>query len=181
MANLGRVALRAAACVALWCASASVQLAWAQDLYHRPGLWWDEQGRPFKMDQLGGQSSVVTLAYGACRRICSTSVRLLQDLQARADARGVSLQFVVIGLDPQEDRPQDWADFRRERQLMRPNWHFLTGDAASVSRVAQALGVRVWRVDSHWMHDFKMVLLTPNGRILRSIEQFNAPLDTLLP
>jgi cytochrome oxidase Cu insertion factor (SCO1/SenC/PrrC family) len=153
----------------------------AQDLSRSGGRWVDDQARAYSLDALRGDYSVVTLAYGACRRVCSTSLRLMQQVQALADARGVALNFVVVGLDPEQDKPADWAAFRRDRALTRSNWRFLSGDADAVRRIAHDLGVRYWRYGEHTMHDFRIALLSPEGRVLRSVDAFDADLRTLLP
>ena len=164
------------AALCLWAGSVS-----AQDLYRSSGRWVDDQARVYSLDSLRGQFTVVTLAYGACRRVCSTSLRLMQRVQSLADERGLTLSFVVIGLDPEEDKPADWAELRRDRALTRSNWHFLSGDAEAVRGVANGLGVRYWRYDQHTMHDFRITLLSPEGRILRGVDAFDADLRTLLP
>jgi cytochrome oxidase Cu insertion factor (SCO1/SenC/PrrC family) len=121
------------------------------------------------------------MAYGACRRVCSSSLRVLEKLQALADERQVRLNIVVVGLDPSQDKPIDWAEFRAERKLNRPNWQFLSGDAASVHSLAQLLGVRYWRYGEHTMHDFRIVLLSAQGQPLRSMDHVDEGLATLLP
>jgi cytochrome oxidase Cu insertion factor (SCO1/SenC/PrrC family) len=153
----------------------------AQDFYRDPALWLDDAAQPLHLESLRGHYSVLTLAYGACRRICSTSLRILERVQSLADRDGVAVDFVVIGLDPVADRPADWAAFRQQQGLQRPNWHFLTGDAAATQAMLQRLGVRAWRVDAHLLHDFKIVLLSPQGRVLRSMETFDQPPALLLP
>jgi cytochrome oxidase Cu insertion factor (SCO1/SenC/PrrC family) len=147
----------------------------------RQSVWRDDLNQVFDVDGLRTRQVIVTLAYGACRRVCSTSLRLLERLQSIADERGVALDFVVVGLDPGEDRPEDWHAFRRQRGLVRDNWHFLTGDDAAVRGLAQRLSVRVWRYDSHLMHDFRIVSLSPGGRVLHTIDRFDQPLASLLP
>jgi cytochrome oxidase Cu insertion factor (SCO1/SenC/PrrC family) len=155
--------------------------AWAQDVYRADGRWLDDQARAYRLDALRGMPTVVTMAYGACRRVCSTSLRVMEKLQALADERRVDMNFVVIGLDPAEDKPADWAEFRAERKLRRANWQFLSGDEASTRALASRLGVHYWRYGEHTMHDFKIVLLSPQGQPLRSIDRFDQPLATLLP
>jgi protein SCO1/2 len=164
------------AVLCLWGGSTS-----AQDLYRSGGRWLDDQGRTYTLDSLKGSFTVATLAYGACRRVCSSSLRLMQKVQSLADERGLVLNFVVIGLDPEQDKPADWAEFRRDRALTRSNWRFLSGDADAVRRVANHLGVRYWRYGEHTMHDFRIALLSPDGRVLRSVDAFDADLLTLLP
>ncbi len=88
---------------------------------------------------------------------------------------------MVVGLDPQADRPADWAAYRAERHLVRANWRFLTGDEAAVRQLARRLGLRYWRYGDHTMHDLRIVLLSEKAEPLRSIATFDAPLETLLP
>ena len=166
----------AAALLGLACAAAS-----AQSTLLGPAVWIDDTGQPFRLQALAGGHTVLTLAYGACRRICSTSLRLMEQAQALADERGVRLNFVVVGLDPTQDKPADWAAFRAERHLARDNWHFLTGDDKAVRAMAQSLGVNYWRAGDHVMHDFKIVLLSPAGQVLRSMDRFAQPAAELLP
>ena len=153
----------------------------AQDIYGGGAIWRDEQSHAFRLDALRGRATVLTMAYGACRRICSTSLRLMENIQTLADARGEALNFVVVGLDPAHDTPADWAAFRDERKLGRATWHFLSGDDAATRALAEQLRIHYWRYDDHVMHDFRIVLLSPEGRVVRSIERFDAPLASLLP
>jgi cytochrome oxidase Cu insertion factor (SCO1/SenC/PrrC family) len=151
------------------------------DLYDDRGPWLDDRGQPWRFESLRGRHCVLTLAYGACRRICSTSLRVLETVQRLADERGKDLDFVVIGLDPDEDKPADWAALRQDRHLKRSNWHFLWGDRAVSGAAAQWLGVKVWRIDSHLMHDYKIALIGPSGQVLRTVQRYGDPAATLLP
>jgi protein SCO1 len=155
--------------------------AHAQDVYRIDGRWLDDRSHAYALRSLRGTPSVVTMAYGACRRICSTSLRMLERLQALADERHVALNFVVLGLDPIQDRPADWAAYRAERKLQRANWQFLSGDANSVRQTANLLGVHYWRYGEHTLHDFRIVLLSADGRLLRSMDRFDQDLAGLLP
>lgn len=165
-------------CVAIACACSGA--ASAQSLY-KGGHWFDELARPYDLQALNGRYAIVTFAYGACRKVCSTSLQLMQQLQQRAQERHLALNFVVFGIDPEHDKPADWAQLRRDRHIDAPNWAFLSGDAASIARVARGLGVRYWRYGEHTMHDFRIVLLSPSGTIVRSIDAFDEDLEALLP
>jgi protein SCO1 len=156
-------------------------LASAQDMYRGGGHWLDDQGRPYQLESLYGTPTVITMAYGACRRVCSTSLRILEQAQALADSRHLSVNFVVVGLDPQADRPEDWAAFRAEHKLARANWQFLSGDEVSTRQLARRLGVRYWRYGEHTLHDLRIVLLSQQGLALRSVEAFDQDVQTLLP
>jgi cytochrome oxidase Cu insertion factor (SCO1/SenC/PrrC family) len=156
-------------------------VATAQDIYRPAGQWRDDKGRPFKLETLYGTPTVITMAYGACRRVCSTSLRMMEEVQGLADARGIRLNFVVVGLDPEADKPEDWAAYRADRHLTRPNWQFLSGDEVSTRQLARRLGVRYWRYGEHTLHDLRVVLLSESAQPVRRIASFDDRLDTLLP
>jgi cytochrome oxidase Cu insertion factor (SCO1/SenC/PrrC family) len=145
------------------------------------GPWVDHRGQPFATESLRASATIVSMAYGACRRVCSSSLRVLEQIQARADARAFALNFVVIGLDPAQDRPADWAAYRAQRKLNRGNWHFLSGDAAATASIAQRLGVRYWRYGEHTMHDFRILRLSAEGRIVAEMTTHDQDLAALLP
>jgi hypothetical protein len=47
--------------------------------------------------------------------------------------------------------------------------------------MASQLGVHYWRYGEHTMHDFKIVLLSAQGRVLRSMDRFDQDPGVLLP
>lgn len=153
----------------------------AQGLYGVRGPWLDDQARPYRLDSLAGSYSVFTMAYGACRRVCSTSLRVMEDLHRLAEARHVALEFVVVGLDPSEDKPADWATLRTDMRLNFPNMQFLSGDERSVPRLAAWLGVHYWRYGEHTLHDFRIVLVSPQGKVVRAMNAFDEDATKLLP
>jgi cytochrome oxidase Cu insertion factor (SCO1/SenC/PrrC family) len=146
-----------------------------------PGTWLDDQGRPFRWATLRGNFTVVNMAYGACRRVCSTSLRRMEELQSRADARHLAISFVVVGIDPELDRPADWASYRVDHKLGRKNWQFLTGDQDATRQLAARLGVRYWHYGDHVMHDFRIALLAPDGRVVAALNAADDDLGKLIP
>ena len=153
----------------------------AQVMYSVPGPWVDDAATPFHLESLTGGYTVVTMAYGACQRVCSTTVRRIEQLHELARLRHVSLNFVVFGLDPAEDKPSDWAAFRASRHLSFANLQFLSGAPAATRRMANWLGIGVWRYGEHTMHDFRIVLVSPTGTVVRSISHFDDDVELLLP
>jgi cytochrome oxidase Cu insertion factor (SCO1/SenC/PrrC family) len=153
----------------------------AQGVYATAGPWLDEASAPFRLESEAGTYTIATMAYGACQRVCSTSVRKLMELHALAERRHVQLNFLVFGLDPSADKPSDWATFRAERHLPYANLQFLSGTPAATRRIADRLGIHYWRIDEHTMHDFRIVLLSPAGVVVRSITHFDDDVADLLP
>lgn len=170
-----------ASVTAITATAAWADAVWAADLYDGLPPWLDDQSHSYSLLALRGTPAVMTLAYGACRRVCSGSLRVMEQVQALADQRHVALNFVVVGLNAAEDKPADWAQLRLERHLSRPNWQFLSGPDPAIRRLAQRLGVRYWHYGEHTMHDFRIVLLSADGAIVRTMDAVDQPLERLLP
>jgi len=130
----------------------------------------DDHGMPRELAEWQGRAVILTMGYGACRSVCSSTLRTLEELQADADRRGVVIDVIVASIDPDEDTPQAWAQYRKARKLLRANWCFLTGSPGDTRRLARFLGLRYWRYDEHLMHDFRIVRLAADGSITATLD-----------
>src|SRR5947207_4547334 len=130
----------------------------------------DDHGTPRELAEWQGRAVILTMGYGACRSICSSTLRTLEELQADADRRSVAIDVIVASIDPGEDTPQAWAQYRKARKLARTNWSFLTGSPGDTRRLARFLGLRYWRYDEHLMHDFRIVRLAADGSIAAALD-----------
>lgn len=162
----------------LWLAGSAAQAR--ASLFSIADPWLDEQGRPATLVHWRGRPTVVAMEYSACRFVCSVYWRRLMQLQAEADRQGIELQFVILSIDPENDTPAQWRDYRRARDLKRANWHFLTGTRAMTTRAAGLLGVKWWYDEGHLMHDFKIVRLEPDGAVGAALTSYDEPVARLL-
>jgi len=140
----------------------------------------DDHGGTRALAEWRGRPVVVAMAYGACRSICSTTLRTLEAAQAQADRKGIALDFVVVSIEPAEDTPQAWSDYRKARHLERANWTFLSGSKAATRTLASFLGIRFWSYDEHVMHDFKILRLDAQGAIEATLDWNHRQLEPLL-
>lgn len=140
----------------------------------------DDHGSTRALSEWRGRPVVIAMAYGACRSICSTTLRTLEAAQAQADRQGTAVEFVIVSIDPVEDTPQAWADYRKARHLERTNWTFLSGSKTATRLLARFLGVKFWSYDDHVMHDFKILRLDAQGAIGAALDWNHRQLDSLL-
>ena len=171
--------LRGLMCAGLGVAAAPARAA-APGIWQLGGTWRDDQDRRVTMAAWSGRPALLTMAYGSCRRVCSTTLRLLQRAQQAADARGLELEVVVVSLDPAVDTPAAWRQFREERSLQRGNWHFLGGSPALTRRVADFLELRYWVYDDHVLHDFRIAAIDPAGRVAARMDWVDDSPDALV-
>jgi cytochrome oxidase Cu insertion factor (SCO1/SenC/PrrC family) len=130
-----------------------------------PHDWIDDQGHPFDLHALRDRPTFVTMAYATCHRICPGTMLRFQSWQKQFDARGVQVEFVIVGYDPESDDAHAWHHYRESRHLTAGNWHFLVGTPQTVRQFAKSLGFEFWKVDEHVMHEDRVVLLDPQGPV----------------
>lgn len=144
----------------------------------------DENGKPVKLvDYAGDKPLVLALVYYSCPRLCTEvlngSVRMLRAMERLSI--GADFRFAAVSIDPNET--PEIAAKKRETYLEAlgsagpgapsggaaagDGWHFLTGDQASITRLARTVGFRyVWDEHSQqFAHDGGIVVITPEGKI----------------
>jgi protein SCO1 len=138
-------------------------------LYRAPLRWTDDTGKSVALADWQGRPVILTMAYSSCRRTCSTTMLRLQEIQRVLDVRGKNAEFIVVSYDAEGDGPRAWMQYRQTRNLNRDNWHFLTGNKADTRRFAHLLGFDYWFMESHVVHEFKIVVLDDKGVVSREI------------
>ena len=136
----------------------------------RAATWRDSDGSEFKFSSARASRVVVTMAYTACRQVCSPTILVLNDLQQKLDELKQPAEFIVVTLDPQNDSPAEWLDYRKRRGLTRSNWRFLTGSESDTRRLARLLEINSWTYHEHIVHDFRIVVFDPHWRTLANVD-----------
>lgn len=174
------------ACAALLCAVPASLHAGAgagsggARLDELPQAWRDDAGQPLALADLVGHRVIMSMAYTRCHYICPTTFGELQRMQRQLDARGEQASFVIVGYDADYDDPRSWHEYRRSHRFNRPNWHFLTGSAPDVRRLARQLGFDFWNYDTHVMHDSRIVFFDSKGLFSGAVSPANGDWTALL-
>jgi protein SCO1/2 len=134
----------------------------------------DESGRAIRLGSLlGKRPAVFVLAYYRCPNLCTIILNSLddslRDLEATA---GKDFDVIVVSIDPHET-PALAAEKKRSyiRHYGRPGaevgWHLLTGDAAAIRRVADAVGYRYFydNDSKQFAHPSGIAIVSPRGTI----------------
>jgi protein SCO1/2 len=136
----------------------------------------DETGRDVELTSLTrGRPALLTLVYYRCPMLCTqVADGLVRGLQPVTLEPGADYDVVFVSIDPTET--PDLAAAKKRETVRRfgragtaAGWHFLTGDEASIRRLADAVGFR-YRFDAHsgqFAHAAGVVVLTPGARIAR--------------
>jgi protein SCO1/2 len=120
---------------------------------------------------LGHRPTILAVGYFHCPNLCGLVRNDLLNALSRLDA-GRPYSLVVLSIDPSETnadarsaRAADVARFDHPGDTA--DWHYLTGSAASITAVTQAVGFRS-RYDTkfkQFLHPAGLVFLTGNGTV----------------
>jgi len=156
--------------------------AWSAEpnFYELPNIFTNDRGKALHLAEWTGKPMILTMEYSNCRFMCSTTFTQLKEVQAVADKKKIDIDFVIISLDPDNDTPEAWQQYRKTKDIERDNWHLLTGSKATTKEIASLIGIKYWSMDENILHDFKVVRLNAKGEIERSITEYGVEPEYLL-
>jgi len=133
----------------------------------------DEEGREVTLRSLVDRPTVLTLNYFRCAGICSPQLNGVAETINRTLAKiGEQYRIVTISFD-ERDTPEIAARKRTNylQEVRRPitpsDWRFLTSDAATSKKIADAVGFKFKRVGDDFLHPGALMFLSPKGQVTR--------------
>lgn len=143
----------------------------------------DAHGRAVHLSDYfrAGRPVVIVLGYYRCPNLCSTTLHsLIASLRAIPFTVGKEFDVVMVGIDPRETpaiAARQGATYVRDYGHGPAGWHFLTGDANAVHRLAAAVGFRyVYDAQAEeFVHPAGAIVVTGAGRISRYLYGVDFP------
>lgn len=137
--------------------------------------WTTDQGKTVRLSDWKGRKVVMAMFYGSCHGSCPMIVQKLRKVETLFETNRVDAEFVLVSFDPSNDTPETLRAYRKRIGLKSDRWTMLVGKNEDVRRLSMLLGVK-YREDAssgEIMHDNKILLLSENGEILRTLENLN--------
>ncbi|MGI9483099.1 MAG: SCO family protein [Hyphomicrobiales bacterium] len=134
---------------------------------------------PVKLSDFEGKPLVISLVYTACADVCPAVIdNLYPAIEAAQSALGKdSFSVVTVGFDVSQDSPERMRSFARTRGIDLPNWHFLSGDNASVSKLIKVVGFTIVPSAGGFDHMAQVSMVDADGTVYQQIYggTFSAP------
>lgn len=148
-------------------------------VYHLRDSWTDHRGREFKLADLQGKPVVVVMFYGNCTQVCPILIRDARRVFEAVDSRlRKEISVLAVTFDPENDTPEVLQEYAEQKGLDIPQWQFVTGEPATIRKLAMMLGVQyAEKSDGHFSHSNLVTVLDRKGRILQRIEGLNQPVQ----
>ena len=133
----------------------------------------DEDGKPVSLRSLVDKPTLLTLNYFRCAGICTPQLNAVADVANRTDAvPGRDFQILTVSFDE-----RDTAEIAAEKrtnylaEIKRPfppsAWRFLTGDAATTRKLADAVGFHFKPLGDGFIHAAAIIVVSPKGTVTR--------------
>jgi len=136
----------------------------------------DEEGGVVSLRRLIRTPTILALVYYKCPNVCDYLLTGLAGSLKLLDAvPGKDFNVITISIDDTET-PVDARHARQialesiEKPFPPPAWRFLTGDRASITSVAEAIGFHYIRTATGFDHPVGIVVLSSEGKIIRYME-----------
>jgi protein SCO1/2 len=131
----------------------------------------DTAGKPRRLGEFRGRPLLVSLIYTACADVCPALIENLHPaIEAAQETFGAdAFAVVTVGFDTRQDTPARLLAFVRERGVTLPNWHFLSGDRATVDSLATAVGFTFYPSAGGFDHMAQVSVVDRDGRLYRQV------------
>ena len=133
----------------------------------------DENGHKVSLRQLIHEPTIVALVYLHCPNVCSLLLQNLADVLNKLPAvPGKEYFALAVSFDEKED-PSLALEKKKiylkmiERPFPEDAWRFLTGDKENILKLTDAVGFHFRRVKDDFEHPILLVVLAPDGKIVR--------------
>ena len=141
------------------------------DLLPADATFRDDTGAAVRLGELAERPLLLTFVYFACSRQCPLVLGGLAEALGRLPLRpGEDYSVATISID-ERDTPAGAAAAKRNylaaigRPFPASAWRFLTGDAETISRVTDAVGLRYQRHGEHFFHPEVLLVVAPGGTL----------------
>lgn len=128
-------------------------------------------GQTFELSGLRGKPVLVSMIYTSCHHVCPTITKnLASAVDIASEALGNdAFTVITVGFDWAVDTPDRMRLYAAERRIDVPNWHFLSGDAASIEALSKDLGFLFYPSSKGFDHLTQTTLLDAEGVVYRQI------------
>ncbi len=141
----------------------------------------DSNGKTVRLSDFRGKPLVVSFVYSSCLTACPMITRNIDDVRdvaIKALGEG-SFSIISVGFDAANDSPEKMKLYAISNDVGdKPDWSFLSADAATIKRLANQLGFTYRPRSEGFDHLSQVTVIDAKGKIYRQVygDSFELPL-----
>lgn len=138
--------------------------------------WLNQNADSFQLAQLQGRPSVVAMIYTHCNFSCPRIVADMREIESLVPKDKLNdVNFVLISIDPENDRPDTLLRFLNENEMDPAHWILLTGEINQVEDMAAVLGFKYKKSTAmDFAHSNLITAFDANGEQIMQTEGFGS-------
>jgi len=149
-------------------------------LYRESFQFRNDRGEAADLTAFRGRNVILTMFYTDCTSTCTLTLSKLREIERAFEEKKIPVELVLVSFDARNDSPRNLARFRKREKLPAARWHLLTGDTASIRRLATRIGLGNFSdLGDHILHAFRIVLLDEQGVIRKSLDWDHRKVESL--
>ena len=129
----------------------------------------DEQGRVTRLSDFRGRLTALEFIYTRCP-LPDVCPRLSANFAMLQKKFGRDIALLSVTIDPEYDTSAVLREYARRWRADPAIWHFLTGDAGEVRKVAGNFGLVYFAEEGAITHTSSTALISPDGRLLAQLQ-----------
>lgn len=128
----------------------------------------NQDARAVELDVHRGHPVMITMFYASCPAACPLIIDTLRAVERDLDAqRRADVRVLMVSIDPDRDTPEALAELARTRRIDTSRWTLAQTDAASVRKLAAALGIQYRELpNGEFSHASIITVLDAHGEIV---------------
>ncbi|MDI3327922.1 MAG: SCO family protein [Alicyclobacillaceae bacterium] len=149
----------------------------------------DQNGQPFDVESMKGKVWLADVIFTNCRTMCPVMTPNMAQIQKKATANNLSVEFVSFSCDPETDTPEVLKNYAQKYGADLKTWHFVTnGDfektkefvkktfQSDIAKIPPASPGDIAMVN----HTTRFFLINRNGQVVKMYDGMNPPVDEIL-
>lgn len=130
----------------------------------------NQLGQTVRLDDFRGQALAMTFFFTRCPmpQFCPQLSKNFRDASAQLKAvagGSTNWHFLSVTFDPAHDSPEVMKEYGGRYQADPNHWSFLTASPETIGHLARQFGITVTPESGTLNHNFRTVIVNPDGRI----------------
>lgn len=133
----------------------------------------DSEGDSVYLSEIVDKPVILTLVYYHCPSICMPLLNGIAEVVEKTDLEpGKDYRILTVSFD-EYDTPKTASRIRKNitaslgEKLPAGAWKYFTADSVTIARLIGSVGFHVKRVDKDFAHGSALIVLSPDGKIVR--------------
>jgi protein SCO1/2 len=139
--------------------------------------FYDAQNQRVKLGEFFAEKKpvVLSLVYFSCPRVCNFATDGVVDVVNSLSSLNLGSDFKILTLsfNSEDNSEQSSSKVKRyykslnESHFPKGNWHFLTGELSSITKLTDSVGFKFKKEGQEFAHPSSLIIITPDGKISR--------------